>query len=577
MNDILNLINIIQERQYKLQSRYIILNNVKLSQNAINVLESAFGENYDHHPSYTNMYDLANGSKAMDWWNFPWDLQATQQPTYAISFKDMEDILRNVIVKTEKDSYNYVKYSKKLADTVLKLNAEIMNAHGGIRRVIKILYCVRNFMLIANDKILTEDINNLEKAVEHLLHKIDLTKLAKDDDKLYTNSKDLYGNTETRTKKNGLAELEKIYLLLHPDKAIPGPKILPSPINLNQQLPFHGMEYTTLYGTGKYLNKMYSVRETLLCFENDQAFQGDNAYRNTIKSYGKKNYCHEEIPIKRPACLRILSFNVHNFHMICNDNIKKNPQHTIDYVKRCQPDLVLLQEYVPYININDDINKYKNCPSSMTIPVDFSYMDTKMAFNGFNESVKCNDFELVDKPYHGGIFMGKAIYTKEPIINAMTKIIGKKPGTNRDRGYLRIIYKVPNQNLHILVYTVHLTFLNNSATKQEIDTLVSVIRDEQKFYKIDNVLIMGDFNNSPFINNIFDSLRNNNYTLLNDKTVSAFNQNTNSGETIDLAWVNDGFLNNFDICNSKSPSGYKVIYKSNVSDHYPIILDIKPK
>ena len=55
MNDILNLINIIQERQYKLQSRYIILNNVKLSQNAINVLESAFGENYDHHPSYTNM------------------------------------------------------------------------------------------------------------------------------------------------------------------------------------------------------------------------------------------------------------------------------------------------------------------------------------------------------------------------------------------------------------------------------------------------------------------------------------------------------------------------------------------
>lgn len=581
INTLLAIIDIIILRQTNLNKlikssiRYKILNDMKLSQNVINVLESGFGPKNDNDKLYTNIYDLMNGQKAMDWWNFPWDLQATLQPTYAITFKDMEDILRNVVVLKEKNSTEYVKYSKKLSDTILKLNSDIMNAHGGIRRVIKIIYCIRNFISVAIDKNLVEDIANLDKAVDHLLHKIDITKLAKDDSTLYQNSKDLKGNRESRTKENGLADLEKIYLQLHPELAVKKPQS--GPVNLDIQLPFPGMETTTLYGTGTYLNKMYNATETLLCFENDQAFQGDNAYRNTINHYGKTKYCREEIPIKQSECLRILSFNVHNFHMICNDQIKKNPQHTIDYISRCQPDLILLQEYVPYININDNINNYKNCPATMKIPVDFTYIDTKMIQYGFSESVKCNDFELVDKPYHKNIFMGKAIYTKEPIINATTRILGNIKGINRDRSYLRIIYKIPNQNIYMLVYTVHLTFFNSSATHAEIKTLMDVIKQEQEFYKIDNVLIIGDFNNSPFNNSIFDSLKSNKYSLLNDNAVSAFNQNTSTGETIDLVWVNDKFINNFDICNPKNPSGYKVIYQSNVSDHYPIVLDIKPK
>lgn len=196
--------------------RYLIINNAKLNNNVISVLDSAFGTDYDNDPHYANMYDLANGSKGMDWWNFPWDLPSSQ-PKYTISYADMKNILQNVVVKMEKNDTKYVRYSKKLADNIKKLNPTIMNSHGGHLRVIKIIYCVRNFIAVAMKYGLTDDIENLKPAIQHLLL-IDKNKLQ--DDPNPTNPqygihskfkpKNINGIAENRTRDNGLNQLKAL-------------------------------------------------------------------------------------------------------------------------------------------------------------------------------------------------------------------------------------------------------------------------------------------------------------------------------------------------------------------------------
>ena len=201
----------------KQQARYKIINNKKLSVNSINVLDSAFNSEYDNDPNYTNMYDLANGRKAMDWWNFPWDLKSSK-PQYQITYNDIRDILTNVLVKMEKNDLHYVRYSKKLADNVMKLNSTIMNNHGGHLRVIKIIYCIRNFMTVAIKHHLIDDINNLKLAIIHLLS-INKNTLLSDSNplKLTYGSSSVYKPltidkiAENRTRDNGLNEL-KTYL-----------------------------------------------------------------------------------------------------------------------------------------------------------------------------------------------------------------------------------------------------------------------------------------------------------------------------------------------------------------------------
>ena len=199
------------------KSRYKVINNAKLSINSINVLNSAFNSTYDNDPNYTNMYNLSNGQKAMDWWNFPWDLKSSK-PQYQITYGDMRDILTNVLVKMEKNDLYYVKYSNKLANNVMKLNPTIMNNHGGYLRVIKIIYCIRNFMTVAIKHHLIDDINNLRLAIIHLLS-INKHALFSDPNPLnLTYGSDsayhplnIDGISENRTHNNGLNEL-KIYL-----------------------------------------------------------------------------------------------------------------------------------------------------------------------------------------------------------------------------------------------------------------------------------------------------------------------------------------------------------------------------
>ena len=204
----------ISDLLYSTNQRYKIINNAKLSKNSMNVLESAFGTRYDNDPHNANMYDLANGSKGMDWWNFPWDLSSSQ-PQYMITYDDMKDILENVLVKMEKNDIDYVRYSKKLSSNVLKLNTTIMNSHGGHLRVVKIIYCVRNFMSVAIKYNLVDDITNLKTAIKHLLS-ININELYADSNQLnptYGASstfkpKNIHDKPENRTRDSGLMELK---------------------------------------------------------------------------------------------------------------------------------------------------------------------------------------------------------------------------------------------------------------------------------------------------------------------------------------------------------------------------------
>jgi len=194
--------------------RYKIINNTKLSKNSMNVLKSAFGTQYDNDPHNANMYDLANGSKGMDWWNFPWDLSSSRSQ-YMITYDDMKDILENVLVKMEKNDIDYMRYSKKLSSNVLKLNKTIMNSHGGHLRVVKIIYCIRNFMSVAIKYNLVDDITNLKTAIKHLLS-ININELYADPNQMnptYGASstfkpKNINDKLENRTRNNGLMELK---------------------------------------------------------------------------------------------------------------------------------------------------------------------------------------------------------------------------------------------------------------------------------------------------------------------------------------------------------------------------------
>lgn len=183
-----------------------------LSSNARNVVRSAFETDFLVEQDYVNAYDFARyaGNKGMDWWNFPWDLRSSK-PEYAISFSDMKTLLENVRVKPQKNSDTYVRYSEKLLSMVEELTPQIMNAHGGYLRVVKIIYCVRNFLAVAQKHNLAADITPLKKAARKVIAIFDAGQLVTGASP-YTkgsalNPKNIDGISEDRTAKNGIAEL----------------------------------------------------------------------------------------------------------------------------------------------------------------------------------------------------------------------------------------------------------------------------------------------------------------------------------------------------------------------------------
>jgi hypothetical protein len=186
-----------------------------LSEGAVHVLKGAFDRDYAPGGGLANAYDFAahGGHKGMDWWNFPWDLPSSR-PEYLITYEDMRALLEQVEVRSDPNNTQRVRYSAKLAAMVDQLTPEIMNAHGGILRVVKILYCVRNFLAVAQKYNLQEDLPPLRRAAEKLLAIHATGRLVDGHSPYGIHStyapKDLEGKPEDRTKEKGVQALRDL-------------------------------------------------------------------------------------------------------------------------------------------------------------------------------------------------------------------------------------------------------------------------------------------------------------------------------------------------------------------------------
>jgi hypothetical protein len=196
----------------------------------------------------------------------------------------------------------------------------------------------------------------------------------------------------------------------------------------------------TIYGNITKIS--YENKENLLGFNATQAFLGDGAHDLTVLTREEKNYkpdfCVNEQAVqpKEPNALRIMSFNVHNFHKICgSENIRKNPEFAVKTIEAIKPDIVALEEIVAYAQTPEEANAHT---SQGVISVNFNLLDKLMEKLNFVYNIKVNDFQFHTNPNLQKLFMGKAIYTTQEIPITSTSYSSNLIGTakTKDRGYL---------------------------------------------------------------------------------------------------------------------------------------------
>lgn len=179
----------------------------RLSDPVKKVLDQAFNSSH----AVRNAYNFENVGGGMDWWNFPWDLSSSQAE-YTITYHDMKELLEAVEVRESKSSSTWISYGDMLNKMVQKLTTTIMNDHG-VQRAVKIIYCVRNFLVVSQKHHLTSERAHLKKAAQKLLA---LNATGKLKNYLYKkNSKfkpprDIDGKPESRDLTRGISELNKL-------------------------------------------------------------------------------------------------------------------------------------------------------------------------------------------------------------------------------------------------------------------------------------------------------------------------------------------------------------------------------
>lgn len=189
--------------------------SIPLAPNAAAVLKAAFDTDYPPSEDRVNAYDFAafRGDKGMDWWNFPWDLPSSQSQ-YQITYGDMRAMLEGVLVQPTKDATTKIRYAAMYANMVDQLTPEIMNNHGGYLRVVKIIYCTRNFLAVALKYNLALDIAPLKRAANKIIA-IDATGKLLNGSSPYTSAssyhpKNVDGKLEDRTREAGVEELKAL-------------------------------------------------------------------------------------------------------------------------------------------------------------------------------------------------------------------------------------------------------------------------------------------------------------------------------------------------------------------------------
>lgn len=268
--------------------------------------------------------------------------------------------------------------------------------------------------------------------------------------------------------------------------------------------------------------------------------------------------------------IRLMTFNVHNFTTICTkDKLKKNVKKFIDFFKKMEVDILLLQEVVPISKtpIYEPHENYSN----------FDYIKSEFEKIGMRYSIICNNMRdgLKTNESKGYYYLANAIFSKIPFEGECYQL-------PMNRGIIIAKFnKVTIVNVHgeywnddLINYIIPERY-NKDLIKYQWNLI------EEKLKGINNLIIAGDFN---FPYKTWDNPQFKRFRYKNIKER--------------MNWIRENFIDTFSekypietrntnlsqnlatdfIMISKRAKNIRyinpMIYDSDLSDHLPLSIDL---
>nr|QBK89454.1 MAG: endonuclease/exonuclease/phosphatase family protein [Mimivirus LCMiAC02] len=302
------------------------------------------------------------------------------------------------------------------------------------------------------------------------------------------------------------------------------------------------------------------------------------------EGYNIKNACYTDTISKKNDQVRLLLFNVHNFVKQCDnkDEIKRDFNHVYNFISDKEIDYLLLTEMAPIKKEKDAINKGN-----------FEPFINKIKNIELNHNFMARTHYIPDSiPYY--FFLVNGIFSKNKLVDINTYNIG----SNR----ILMECKIYIHNIPILLYLAHVEdkYDKNKINYDEnIGNIIDIIKNKIKEYKIENVILCGDMN-FPIYE--YDTNEKNRKIFLEDETnrnifkhayqmypvnkinplkdlnnylkyIEPINKNQTTFTGFNKRLIIDHFFVSLSLLNKFSISS-KII-KSDVSDHYPVLLEIQ--
>lgn len=275
----------------------------------------------------------------------------------------------------------------------------------------------------------------------------------------------------------------------------------------------------------------------------------------------------KQIPEKQMGTIRICTYNVHNWVKPCvikridgeykyeNDLTENKKDHIkpINLVCRdIKADIVTLQELVPIFSIKDGVeqNPYtdKEIEKGSLEPIFKLFGHYGLSHGTIADSFYISN--SIDRYY----FLGNGIFSKYEFKNK----IYHKLGFNR----IAIETEVNIFGADIVLICVHTSVYQPEIEPNltELNKIINLIYERNKF-----IIVCGDFNKNlyGYKKQIFDRV-----FFINSEGPGVTTMNHD--EPIDHILTSKEFSETFSISNYTS-------IPSNLSDHNPVIMDIKPK
>jgi len=279
-----------------------------------------------------------------------------------------------------------------------------------------------------------------------------------------------------------------------------------------------------------------------------------------------------------------------------SSNISKNIDIFIENFKNFDADILCLQEVAPiFENI---LNKNMNNEEYIKKNLNFKFLIKKMREIGYKYSYIVNTQHSnipIPFDYDEYFILANAVFSKIPIKNAQGY---KLPG---NRSFIECTIEINNKD--VLLYNVHIDYYHNLKVKEllnnnfsktgpfnnitnlQLDLLILHILNNMKNSKITDVILCGDFNkpykvskkelkrfryktiplNFRLLLNFFEDTYNICYKDIKPNDIK---RATNFSQKVatDFIFISKYFSLKIDKCK---------IIKTDISDHYPVMIDIK--